>query len=115
MQIPLQIRLRHMARCDALEARIRDNAEKLEQFHSRITSCRVTVEESHRHQRKGRQFDVRVEARAPAREECVSTLHHDEDVYVALRDAFDSVRRQLEDVVRKSRDDVGLHRARRSA
>jgi hypothetical protein len=27
----------------------------------------------------------------------VATLKHDEDVYVALRDAFDSVRRRLEE------------------
>ncbi len=110
MQVPLQITLRDMPASEALEARIRAAAEKLEQFHSRITSCRVTVAEHDRHRRQGRQFGVRVEIRAPAGEEVISTLQHHEDVYVAVRDAFDSARRQLEDLARKARGDVKMHR-----
>lgn len=101
MQIPLQIDMRKMPRSEALEARIRDSAAKLEQFHPRITSCRVAVDEVDKHHRKGRQFSVHVEVRAPGHEDVLSTMHQDEDVYVALRDAFESVRRQLEEAVRE--------------
>jgi cold shock CspA family protein len=45
----------------------------------------------------------------PGHAEVVSNRHHDEDVYVALRDAFASVTRQLEDVVREKRGDVKVH------
>lgn len=96
MQSPLQITIRNLPHSDALETRIRESAEKLERFHPRITSCRVTVEESHRHQHQGRQFEVRVDVRMPGREEIVASRHQHEDVYVALRDAFDAAKRQLE-------------------
>ena len=66
MQIPLQITLRHMQPSDALEARIRDQAAKLEEFHPNLISCRVTVEEIARHQQQGRQFQVRIDAHVPA-------------------------------------------------
>jgi len=101
--------MHNMPRSEALETRIREAADKLGQFHPRIMSCRVTVEESRKHHRQGRQFGVRVDVRAPGREEVVSTLHHHEDVFVAVRDAFDSVRRQLEEVVREARGDVKSH------
>jgi cold shock CspA family protein len=45
----------------------------------------------------------------PGHAEIVSTLHRHDDVYVALRDAFDSVARQLEDIVRIRRGDVKKH------
>lgn len=109
MQIPLQVSLRNVPRSEALETRIRDNAAKLEQFHPRITSCRVVVEQVDRHRHQGRQFGARVEVSAPGHEQALSTLHHHEDVYVAVRDAFDSARRQLEEEVRESRGDVKVH------
>jgi ribosome-associated translation inhibitor RaiA len=106
MEIPLQITLRNLPSSEALEARIREGAVKLELFHPRITSCRVTVEQAERHHHQGRQFGVHIDVRGPGHEEVVSTLKHDEDVYVAMREAFDATRRQLEDVVRQARDDV---------
>ena len=109
MQVPLKIAIQNLPPSDALEARIREGAAKLEQFHPRITSCRVAVDESGRHRHHGRQFRVRVEVRAPGHEAAFATLKHDEDVYVALRDAFDAVRRQLEEEVREARGDVKRH------
>ncbi|HUJ01440.1 MAG TPA: HPF/RaiA family ribosome-associated protein [Usitatibacter sp.] len=109
MQTPLQITLQNVPPSDALDARIRDDLARLEHFHPRITSCRVVVEEEQKHRQQGRQFAVRIEVRAPAHEDLVSTLQHHEDVYVALRDAFRAVRRQLEDRVREARGDVKCH------
>jgi ribosome-associated translation inhibitor RaiA len=103
MQTPIQVTFEHMPRSDALEARIRAGVEKLELFQPRLTSCRVVVEQLDHHRQQGRQFRVKVEARAPGHEAGISTLHHHEDAFVAVRDAFDSARRQLEDAVRKAR------------
>jgi cold shock CspA family protein len=69
----------------------------------------VTVEEASKHQHQGRQFAVHVDVRVPGREQIVSRRHQHEDVYVALRDAFAAVGRQLEDVVREQRGDVKTH------
>lgn len=108
MQVPLQITVRRMARSDALDARIRDQAAKLEEFHPNLISCRVTVEELDRRQAQGRQFQVRVDAHVPGREIAASRDHH-EDVYVALRDAFAALTRQLEEDIRERRGDVKQH------
>lgn len=108
MQLPLQITVRHMAHSDALDARIREQAAKLEEFHPNLISCRVTVEEIDRHRQQGRQFQVRIDAHVPGRE-MVASRDHDEDVYVALRDAFAAVTRQLEEDVRVKRGDVKPH------
>jgi len=108
MQIPLQITMREMDRSDALEAAIAGHAEKLEQFHARITRCRVTVEQMRKHHQQGRHFAVKIEVRVPGRE-IVATRDHDEDVYVAVRDAFDAAKRQLEETARELRGDVKAH------
>ena len=109
MQSNLQITFRDMPPSEALEARIREKAAKFEQFHHHITSCRVTVEESARHQSQGRQFGVRIEVHVPGRDAIVSRLHHHEDPYVALRDAFGAARRRLEESARQDRGEVKVH------
>lgn len=108
MQVPLQITIRNIQHSEALESHIREKAAKLEEFHPRITSCRVTVEEFRKHHQQGRQLQVRIDVRVP-QHEIAATRDHHEDVYVALRDAFDAVKRQLEEVVRESRGDVKQH------
>jgi ribosome-associated translation inhibitor RaiA len=45
--------------------------------------------------------------------EIVVNRDHAEDVYVALRDAFDAAKRQLEDYARKIRGDVKTHQPKR--
>ena len=111
MQIPLQITVHDMPRSDALDARIQEKAAGLERFHPRITSCRVTVSEFRKHHHQGRQFEVQVDVRVPGHAEIVSNRHHHEDVYVALRDAFDAAKRQLEDYASIQRGDVKSHSA----
>lgn len=108
MQVPLQITMHEVSHSDALEADIREHAAKLEQFYPRITSCRVAVEETRKHHQQGREFTLRIDVRVPGREIVVTRDHH-EDVYVALRDAFDSAKRQLEEVIREQRGDVKAH------
>jgi ribosomal subunit interface protein len=79
----------------ALAARIRSDAARLERLHPDITRCRVVVEEAERHREQGREFSVHVEVRVPGRDAVVSTYRRDSDVYVALSNAFESVRRQF--------------------
>jgi ribosomal subunit interface protein len=110
MQIPLQITCRHFPSSEALEARIRERAAELEQFFPNIMSCRVVVEEESRHKHQGKRFTVRVDLHVPGRE-LVVDREHDEDPFVAARDAFDALRRQLEDHARVVRGDVKGHAA----
>jgi len=108
MQLPVQVTYRGMDSSAALEDAVRDRSAKLEQFHPRITSCRVVIEQAARHQAKGKPFVVRVDLTVPGGEIAVNR-EHDEDVYVALRDAFDAARRKLEDFAREIRGDVKRH------
>jgi ribosomal subunit interface protein len=112
MQVPLQITFRHMDSSDALAALIRERVEELERFCDRIISCHVVVERQHP-RREGNLFRVRVDLGVPGREIVVGrdpAAHHaHEDPYVAVRDAFDAVRRLVEDYVRERRGEVKLH------
>jgi ribosomal subunit interface protein len=108
MQTPLQITLRHMAHSDALTARVREEVGKLSEFYPDIVSCRVVIEQRDRHKSQGRSFNVRIALGVPGHELIVNH-DHDEDVYLALRDAFASLTRRLEDVARRQRGAVKKH------
>lgn len=113
MQVPLQITFRHMEPSNAVEAGIRERCHKLEQFAEYITSCRITVEAPHKHHHKGNLYTVKIDITLPG-EQLVASRHPNqhhahEDVYVAIRDAFDAARRQLEDYVRRRRADIKMH------
>jgi ribosome-associated translation inhibitor RaiA/cold shock CspA family protein len=104
MQIPVDITFKELEPTETLNRRIRGWVDKLERVYERITRCEVLVETPHRHHRQGREYHVRVRLTVPGGELVAS---HDpgpdgahEDVYVALRDAFLAIRRQLEDHVR---------------
>lgn len=114
MQIPLQITIRDIEHSEALETRIRDKAKKLDEFFEHIMSCRVVIEQPHKHHQQGKQFNVRIDIGVPG-SEIVVNHDHATDVYVALRDAFDSAKRRLEDYARKIRGDVKKHTPKRVA
>lgn len=113
MQIPLQINFRHMETSAALEAKIREKAQKIEQFSDHITRLHVTIDLEHKHHRQGNLFSVKIDITLPGKEIVIdrhpAKNHAHEDVYVALNDAFDAARRQLEDYVRKIRGKVKTH------
>jgi ribosomal subunit interface protein len=108
MQRPVQITFHDLDRSEALEIHIRQKAAKLEEFYPHITGCNVAVEMPHRHHNQGKLFNIRIELHVPGSEIVVNRDPH-EDVYVALREAFDAANRQLEDYGRRQRGDVKHH------
>ena len=108
MKLPLRITLHGIKRSDALHAAIRERAEKLERYYDQIVSCRVTLELAGRRKRHGKQLTVKIDMKLPGSTIAV-THEHDEDLLVALRDAFDAARRKLEDYARSQRGDVKRH------
>jgi ribosomal subunit interface protein len=108
MQIPLQISMHGIEHSDALYNAIREKAEKLERYYDRIMSCRVVLELAGHHKRHGKQFTVRLDLKVPGGEIAI-TREHDEDLQIALRDAFDAARRKIEDYARGQRGDVKHH------
>ncbi len=106
MQVPLQIAFDGIQHSDAVEARIKEEVEKLEQFSERIVRARVIVARPQHRHHKGDTFHITIHLVVPespdvvvSREPGADGAH--EDVYVTIRDAFKTARRQLQDVVRK--------------
>jgi cold shock CspA family protein/ribosome-associated translation inhibitor RaiA len=113
VQIPLQVTFREMPTSPAVEARVRERAAGLERFHPNITACHVVVEAHHRHHQQGGLFHVAIHLVLPEGEIAVTrdpARHHaHEDVYVAVRDAFDAAERRLQDRARRLRGAVKYH------
>jgi ribosomal subunit interface protein len=108
MKIPLQITVRNLSLSEAAEKDIRDKVEGLNSFNGQIISCRVVVDAPHRHHHKGVLYSLRIDLKIPGKEFVITREEH-EDVYVAIRDAFDAVQRRLEDFSRRQRGEVKLH------
>lgn len=115
MQVLPQIAFRGVEASPVLEAEVTARVRELEEFCDRITSCHVVVEAPHRHHHKGNLYHVRIHVAVPRKELVVdrepSEHHASQEVGVAIRDAFDAMRRQLEDYVREMRGDVKHHEA----
>jgi cold shock CspA family protein len=98
---------------EAVETRVRSEAEKLDTRYDQIMRCRVVVEAHHKHSHKGNLYHVRIDLTVPGGELVVSRdpdLHHaHEDVYVAIRDAFNAAGRQLKTFASRIRRDVKTH------
>jgi ribosomal subunit interface protein len=110
---PLQITFRGMDRSDAVEADIREKAAKLDTYCDCIMSGSVVIEQLHKHRRQGNLFHCRIDIKVPDAELVSSRQpdpHHSyQDAYVAIRDAFDSMSRQLKRYVKQRRGDVKYH------
>jgi cold shock CspA family protein len=127
-----------MAPSEAVEAHIRDAAQKLDAFSDDVMSCRVLVEIPHQHHRKGKLYHVRIDVTVPGTEfvikhapklltdtptrfrkapddvelketrELSKYAVHD-DINLSIRDAFDAARRKLQDYARRRRGVVKVH------
>jgi len=96
MEIPTEITFHELPHSDSVEASIQRWVARLQHISDRISRCRVFVMQPHRSQRSGKDFVVHVHLAVPGDEIAASHIHN-EDVYVAVADAFRAVRRQLLD------------------
>ena len=94
MEIPTEITFHELPHSDAVEASIQHWVARIEPLHPRIRHCHVFVEQPHRRQKSGNDFQVHVHVDIPGANIAASRIHH-EDLYVAIADAFRSIRRQL--------------------
>jgi len=105
MNSPMTLTYRHIDQSDALNARARELTRRLQRFSEHITQCRLTVEGRVGHRRKGGPYSVKIHLSVPGAEIHADSLHGDgtrhNDVYGALRGAFNNARRQLQDLNRE--------------
>lgn len=113
MEYPVQITFHGLEATDAIKHAVDERAEKLTRFYDKIESCRVVVDSPHKHQLKGRLYQVKVQLVVPGEELVVSRESSEhaphEDLYLAINDAFKEMTRRLEDYVRRRRGLVKTH------
>jgi ribosome-associated translation inhibitor RaiA len=99
MNFQTDVVFRHAPRTESVAEFIRKSAAKLSHFCDHITHCRVIVDKTHHHHRKGVGYRVRICLSIPGR---AINIEHDtfeidtrENMYAALNAAFESARHQL--------------------
>lgn len=117
MNFPVTISFHNMAPnpSETIRENVYHHAEKLQQYYAHIIACRVVIEDPHRHHYKGNLFKVNIELTFPnatliANRASVENHAH-EDVYVAIRDAFDAITGQLKTYRSKQRGKIKHHHA----
>ena len=93
MQTPLQLTFEHIGHSDAIEARVREEAAKLEHFYDRITSMRVVVARPQHRHHSGDVYQIRIHITVPGAADIAisrepAATGAPEDVYVTINDAF---------------------------
>jgi len=104
----LQVTIKDIPRSEAVKSHIKQRALKLDHYCKRIQSCRVVVCLSQKHKHQGKLFRVHIDLHVPGKDLVVNHKWN-EDLYVAIRDAFNAVKRQLEEYARKRRGNVKNH------
>lgn len=114
MQSPLEIVYRNLDSSAALERLIHEQADKLEEVCDHITTGRVVLEKPHAHPKSGSYWRVNIDLHVPPGHEVV--VKHDggagdlhEDLYQAVREAFETVRRRLRKLGQVQRGHVKQH------
>lgn len=108
--LPVQISIRDIASSSTLENQILKRAEKLTQFYTRILNCRIAIDFLQKHKHQGKIYNVKIKIKVPGKE-LVANHKADQDIYVAIRDAFNAIERQLEEHARKRHGKVKTHSA----
>lgn len=118
MPIPTDVTFQGIPASDALRASIIERVDRLSRQAPGALACHVTVSLEGQRRHQGNLYRVHARLVLPRGELNAGTsppadTSH-EDPYVAVRDTFDALRRQMEDFIRRERGDVKKHEDRRS-
>ncbi|MDF1764587.1 MAG: HPF/RaiA family ribosome-associated protein [Oleibacter sp.] len=104
----LEISFRDMEHSDAIEHQIREKADRLTDLFDNITGIRAVVAIPHNHSQKGKIAHISLEVGIPGELIAITHDHHDkhehENLYVALRDAFEKAQRKISKIQNKRID-----------
>ncbi|MDR3326215.1 MAG: HPF/RaiA family ribosome-associated protein [Rhodospirillaceae bacterium] len=108
MQIPAQITFHGIDHSDAVEKRIHEKIFKLERIYRNIIRCRVKIETQHQNTNKlhHKPFHITINVTVPGYELIVNRdpkePHINENINIALREAFDNMEQKLKDWINTS-------------
>jgi cold shock CspA family protein len=114
MQVPFDITFHDCEPSEAIRSEVEQHASRLEKFGDHITACHVAVTAPATRHRQGNLFSIHIRVVMPQHKDIVVTKTHGdlpehEHVSVAIKDAFGSAQRQIEDAVREMRGQVKQH------
>jgi ribosomal subunit interface protein len=102
-----QVVFHNIDQSDAVIDAVNKRISKLERYCDQIIAGRVVLDSPHNNHHKGKVYSVGLEIHTPQKEVRVNQDQHDnhahEDLYVAIRDAFNAAERQLKSVDKKHR------------
>ena len=114
MQTPVEIAFRHYQPSEEVRTEVAAQTRRLEKFGSNLTSCHVVVTGPEGRRRNGGLFHVELRLAMPGRKDVIVDRRHGdaaehEHALVAIRQAFEAAKRQIEDAERALRGDVKVH------
>ena len=95
---------------NALETHVLEKINKLDKFYPGLISCDVVIDQEACGSHSGKLYRPQITLVAPGER---LNVHHavNEDVYVAVRDAFSALQRQLKEYKREQRGDIKSHQS----
>ena len=104
-----QVLFHNIVQTDALAQAVQKRINKLERYCDQIMSGRVVLDAPHNNHYKGKVYSVGIEIHTSLKEIIVNqgkqNNHAHEDLYIAIRDAFNAAERQLKSIAKKHRAD----------
>jgi len=108
MRVPVEVTYRNVRKSRKIETLIEEKAEKLNEFHDGIISCRISIEQEQESKKTGNPHHVRITLRVPPGQELVVNQKSSEDdptepVAAVVNEAFKTMSRQLKKLNEKQR------------
>jgi len=103
MHTPVEIHFHGIEKSTAVEERVREKVSKLDKHFGRMTRCRVVLEAPHRNPQKPKAYQIKIEISLPRRRPIVvcherAGAHANEELPLAIRDAFEAALRKIDDI-----------------
>lgn len=118
MSTTVEVHFHGIEKSEAIEQRVREKVARLEKYFDRMTSCRVGIEVPQRTAHKPKVYQIKIEIGVPRRAPIVIShdrkgSHANEELLLAIRDAFEAALRKVDGMAAKIRQRSKLERGRR--
>lgn len=111
MQTPIQITFRDIEHSDAVEQRVNQKINKINRLFNNVTACRVTIEQTQKHQNQGKLYNVSIQLEVPGKLLSVNN-NEDENLYKSLQKAADNMVHLLSEYNARLHGGVKVHAER---
>jgi ribosomal subunit interface protein len=100
MQLTPQITFRDVKHSPEVEAHIYSNIDKIERLSCHLISCRIVISSDGHHQQDDTHYQTLIKVLVPGKE-LISKRSKEGNLYKSIDNAFDHIRRQLDDYDKK--------------